>query len=460
MGNTENFGFKTLVDGDSFDQDGYKYTNDDRQLMDRLFLQMMEHDHTGTALAAELSDTSPNLDLETSDGNLAPGLRIYYRYSLVDVNGNESAASPIVYVDTPDPVAEPSVPVLSLASTGGTLLPGTYNYVLTAYTTANTLETKIGGIGYKTVNTGTSTNEITIAMPSLPSGATGFNIYRKGPGNPRYYYLASTTSTSYVDDGSVALTTSRTTPNSNRTYNTNKVIVSYPGATPSVPAGYTWKIYRTFDQSDWSYSLLHHVVEDTSPGIIDVEWSDRGESTSVGSPSEFAAIVSNPGKITLTNASEVEGSLPSGLLTVPYQLNFGQSGVVVEANGVLVWSCEFEHAEITHVRFSLGRDSVAVNDIEFDIKKYDSTIATPAWSTIFDDIPKILTGEWQSELYTSTAVAGANIIPLTRLVRGDALVVDITSANEDVATPTALGLTVSIHMMVKSGSETVSWDWS
>ena len=202
------------------------------------------------------------------------------------------------------------------------------------------------------------------------------------------------------------------------------------------------------------------MVEDTSPGIIDVEWSDRGESTSVGSPSEFAAIVSNPGKITLTNASEVEGSLPSGLLTVPYQLNFGQSGVVVEANGVLVWSCEFEHAEITHVRFSLGRDSVAVNDIEFDIKKYDSTIATPAWSTIFDDIPKILTGEWQSELYTSTAVAGANIIPPTRLVRGDALVVDITSANEDVATPTALGLTVTIHMMVKSGSETVSWDWS
>ncbi len=460
MGNTENFGFKTLVDGDSFDQDGYKYTNDDRQLMDRLFLQMMEHDHTGTALAAELSDTSPNLDLETSDGNLAPGLRIYYRYSLVDVNGNESAASPIVYVDTPDPVAEPSVPVLSLASTGGTLLPGTYNYVLTAYTTANTLETKIGGIGYKTVNTGTSTNEITIAMPSLPSGATGFNIYRKGPGNPRYYYLASTTSTSYVDDGSVALTTSRTTPNSNRTYNTNKVIVSYPGATPSVPAGYTWKIYRTFDQSDWSYSLLHHVVEDTSPGIIDVEWSDRGESTSVGSPSEFAAIVSNPGKITLTDAAEFEGSPPPGLITVPHQVNFGQSGTVTQQDGILVWSCEFEHAEITHVRFSLGRDSVAYDDIVFDIKKYDSAIATPAWASIFDGVAEILSGEWQSELYAATAVAGTNIIPETRLVRGDALVVDIVSANEDIATPTAIGLTVSIHMMVKSGSETVSWVWS
>lgn len=460
MGNTENFGFKTLVDGDSFDQDGYKYTNDDRQLMDRLFLQMMEHDHTGTAFAAELSDTSPNLDLETTDGNLAPGLRIYYRYSLVDVNGNESAASPIVYVDTPDPVAEPSVPVLSLASTGGTLLPGTYHYVLTAYTTANTLETKIGGIGYKTVNTGTSTNEITIAMPSLPSGATGFNIYRKGPGNPRYYYLASTTSTSYVDDGSVALTTSRTTPNSNRTYNTNKVVITYPGATPTVPTGYTWKIYRTFDQSDWSYSLLHHVVEDTSPGIIDVEWSDRGESTSVGSPSEFAAIISNPGKVTLTNASEVEGSLPPGLLTVPHQVNFGQSGVVTQADGVLIWSCEFEDAEITHVRFSLGRDSVASDDILFDIQKYDSTLATPAWSTIFDDVPKILSGDWQSELYEATAVAGVNIIPLTRLVRGDALVVDVVTANEEIATPTALGLTVSIHMMVRSGSETVSWDWS
>ena len=108
---------------------------------------------------------------------------------------------------------------------------------MTAYTTANTLETKIGGIGYKTVNTGTTTNEITITMPSLPTGATGFNIYRKGPGNPRYYYLASTTGSSYVDDGSTALTTSRTTPNNNRTFNTNKVIVTYPGATPAVPTG-------------------------------------------------------------------------------------------------------------------------------------------------------------------------------------------------------------------------------
>lgn len=452
MGNTENFGFKTLVDGDSFDQDGYKYTNADRQLMDRLFLQMMEHDHSGTAVAAELSDIAPNLDLETSDGNLSSGLRIYYRYSLVDVNGNESAASPIVYVDTPDSVAEPSAPVLSLASTGGTLLPGTYNYVLTAYTTANTLETKIGGIGYKTVNTGTSTNEITITMPSLPSGATGFNIYRKGPGNPRYYYLASTTGASYVDDGSVALTTSRTTPNSNRTYSTNKIVISYPGATPTVPDGYTWKIYRTFDQSDWSYSLLHHVVEDTSPGIIDVEWSDRGESTSVGSPSEFAAIMTNPAKISLVDAAEVEGSPPPGLLTIPHQITFGQPGVVVEENGILQWVCEFDEAEIVHVRAVLGRDSLAVNDITFDVDKWDNGLSS--WDSIFDpgDRPVIPIGDSTSGVVTPTAT--------TRLIGGDALVVNVAEANEDVATPTAIGFTFTVYMMVKSGSVTTSWDWT
>jgi hypothetical protein len=140
-------------------------------------------------------------------------------------------------------------------------------------------------------------------------------------------------------------------------------------------------------------------------------------------------------------------------------LNFGQSGVVTQADGVLVWSCEFEDAEITHVRFSLGRDSVSANGITFDIKKYDSAIATPAWATIFDGVPTILTGEWQSELYTTAVVGGPYLISPTRLVRGDALVVDVTWADEEIATPTGIGLTVTIHMMVKSGSETVSWDW-
>ena len=33
-------------------------------------------------------------------------------------------------------------------------------------------------------------------------------------------------------------------------------------------------------------------------------------------------------------------------------------------------------------------------------------------------------------------------------------------ANEDVATPTAIGFTFTVYLMVKSGSATTSWDWT
>lgn len=454
MGRTENFNLSTLGRGDSFDADGYKYTNEDRIVIDRLIRQAMEHTHDGATGAEADPSVPPDLTLGTSGGGIPAGVRLYYKYSLMDTNGSETAASPLAYIDTPNPVREPSAPTFTTASTGGILLPGTYYYVLTAYTTVSTLETMASKPNYTLLASATTTNTVTLTMPSLPSGATGFNIYRKGPGSPRYYYLASTTGTSYVDDGSDELTLSRTIPNTNRTFSANKVTITYPGATPAIPEGYTWKIYRSYDQSNWANSTLHHVVEETSvgSGVIVTEYEDLGEATSGGTPPEVSTFGFSPSKITLTDAQEIEGSPPPGLLTIPHQIAFGQPGVVVEENGILQWVCEFEEAEVVHVRAMLGRDSTAVNDITFDVEKWDDGLSS--WDSIFDpgDRPVIPLGGSSSGTVLPTTT--------TRLVRGDALVVNVAEANEDVATPTALGFTFTVYLMVKSGSVTTSWDWT
>ena len=70
---------------------------------------------------------------------MAAGLRFYYEYTLVDADGFESAPSPATFVDTQPPVAEPSAPTLSYVNDAGSLLPGSYSYVLSAYKAANTL---------------------------------------------------------------------------------------------------------------------------------------------------------------------------------------------------------------------------------------------------------------------------------------------------------------------------------
>lgn len=460
MGRTENFNLSTISRGGSFDEDSYKYTTQDRETIDRLLRLAMEHDHSGVGGTTADPTLPLLLNLETTGGALAAGLRLYYKYSLVDASGNETAASPLAYVDTPNPIKSPSAPTFTALPTGGSLLPGTYYYIITAYTTVNTLETLSSTSNYVLISSATTTNEITLTLPSLPSGATGFNIYRKGPGNPRYYYLASTTGSSYVDDGATALTLSRTIPSANRTFSANLIEISYPGVTPSVPAGCTWKIYRSYDQTNWTNSMLHHVVEETSvgSGVIVTSYDDIGEGTSAGVPPETSMFSSTPDKINLTDATETTGTLPPGLLTVPFEVAFGQPGVVVEETGLLVWTCEFEDAEIVHVRASLGRGSLAINDIVFDVMKYTALIDT--WGSVFDpgDRPTITTGGWRTAEVLPSSMLAATPTP-TRMVRGDALTLDVVTANEDVATPTALGLTFSILMLVRSESETVSVVW-
>ena len=450
MGTTDHYGLKRMGPGENFSDEGWKYTDGDRVLMDRLlYLGAEGHRHLG-AVADPPTTSTPTLTLSALSGSIPAGTRVYYKYTLVDVEGFESAASTEAYVDTASAIAEPAAVALSVSTTGGTLLPGQYYYVLTAYTTVNTNETKALYPAYVTVPAGTSTNRITLNMPTLPSGATGFNIYRKGPGEPRYYYLASTTlTTPYSDTGAIAEDCNRTVPVRNTTNGTNNVTIDIPTLDP----GYTWKVYRTYVAGFYNNSLVHHVVEETTEGsgIIADTYVDMGLATLTGAPPTTSQSVGGPPKIDLTDMTEVQGTLPmSGVSAYPYVAQFQVAGTLTAATGTFVWVCEFPQVTIEGVRAALGRGySPASQPVIVDVNAGDG--ATPTMTSIFtttNQQPRIRVGAQIGDRVTPTARVG--------LSEGDIVTIDIDQAGGG-ATPTDRDLTVSIYMLVHGYTSTTSF---
>jgi len=452
-GKTQRFGFNTLGPGDSMAADGFKFSDADIVLMDRLLAAAAEgHHHSGVPAV----DNTPTLPLslhQLSTGGWFPSSkRYYYRFTLVDAAGNETVGSPVTFADTPVALLDPSPPGLLPFTSGGTLSPGNYSYVLSAYTTATTLETKASKSANITLPIATSIGQITLTLPPL-GAATGFNIYRKTPNGARYLFLDSVTSAAdYVDDGSVHEDCNRTLPGTNTTNNQGMITITYPGATPVIPLGYTWKIYRTLNPNNWANSLLKHVVEDGSllippaPGVIVVSFSDLGSATGPGKPPVASQAIGNPSKVVLTDMAEVQGMLPPGGAVLSKQVTFTRPGILAAEAGRYTWLCPYDQAHITSVRAYLGVDSwPAATDVIVDVNKFGG--ATPTWSTIFTNQanrPRVAVG---------SQIGDAVVPDVISLVEGDLLSVDIDQAGGG-ATPVDFNLTVSVMMLVKDGSLT------
>jgi hypothetical protein len=365
-------------------------------------------------------------------------------------------ASTETYLDTPVQVVEPGAPGVTYLTTGGTHVGGDYYYGLSAYVGLSTNESKVVNTIYKSVVSTTLTNKITLSLPTLPSGASGFNVYRRAPGESKYFYLASvdmtvaTPPTTYVDTGSVTVDFGRTLPVKNTTNSSNSVTITYPGATPIVPTGYTWKIYRTYVNSNYARSLLKQVVEysgEATPTIL-TSYVDTGINTSVGEPKTSTTLISNPSKIDFDDAAEVENVLPPANIVFRHIEEWIYDGVLSVRTGTYAWVCPFEEAYIIGVRCNLGVGYVpASTAVIIDVNKYNSTAATPSWSTIYStqaNRPRVLVG----------AYSGALTVPNTRtLVSGDMLSVDIDQAGGG-ATPTDRNLLVQVLMYFKDSTAT------
>jgi hypothetical protein len=448
-GFTDHYGWAYLGAGDSLSFQNYKFTNADRHDLDeKVWLGAEGHRHLGT-ITLEGPATAPVLTASTTGGTLPGSSRIYYRWSWVDPDNVEAPASPSTFVDTAAAISPPGLGTISTSPTGGVLEPGNYYYVFTAYQGASTVETTAGSYHYIAVPAGTSTNTITITLPSLPTGATGLNVYRKKPNQTHYYHLdtlvfGATPPTTFTDDGNIDDDCDRTLPTSNTTNASNSVVVDISTASPAIPAGYTWKVYRSYDNAEWTATLIAHVTTlvGATPTAVQT-YTDTGVAATGSSP-RLSNEQNNPSKVILTDSLEVQGVLPPANHVQSHPVEFVMPGPVVEVTGTVVWRCPFDHAYIKEVGLNLGRDSVpAFQPVTVDVNKYDGVAET--WGSVFtvSALPTVPVGE----------SFGTFVEPDVRyLVKGDALSVDVTQAGGG-ATPTDSDLFVSVTLWVWQSEE-------
>jgi len=324
MTSTPNFHLKKLGQGEHMSDEGYKFSDADRDTIDRLLALGATHHHTGASPSSYADGLgAPTLTAHVAGGSIPAGVRVFYKVALVDPNGFESVAGPESYVDMPAAIAIPAAPALELDDAGGTLLPGNYYYVLSAYDPLNTQETPGGQAAYFPVPSG-ATNAIILHFPSPPSGATGYNIFRQKPGGSRPVYLDSVTITdgatpdNYVDDGSVTEDGNRRVPTVNSTRSQNSIDVDLPGAVSPLADGWTWRVYRTYAANSYLNSLLRWVVDETSEGsgVITTTTTDIGGGTVVGAPKDTATNPASPDKVDL--ATETTGVLPAAQIPTTF----------------------------------------------------------------------------------------------------------------------------------------------
>ena len=168
---TPYFGFKELGPGEFFADDDYKFGRADRRYMDLLFHVLMTHDHSGEVTSIAEPEDSPVVELsdEPGIGLLPAGQRVFYKYTYVDADGFESAVSPEVFIDTRSPLPTPDRATLSRGSVGGSMAPGAYFYVLSAWDGATTLESKAGPSVTTTLPAGFPCPQVRGMPPSTPS---------------------------------------------------------------------------------------------------------------------------------------------------------------------------------------------------------------------------------------------------------------------------------------------------
>lgn len=443
-----------MSSGDSFADGNYKYTQADRLKIDQgLYLGVEGHTHQGEVVLVDPPGDPLTLAQSATGGTLPSGVRIYYVATFVDADGNESIGNTEAYVDTPDGITEPAAPTASSTTTGGTLEPGSFYYVLSAYQTSTTVETLALYPVLITVPTGTSTNEITLTLPAVPSGATGFNVYRRRPGYSHYYYLdtvdmsVATPPSTYVDDGSVAEDCDRGLPDAASTNATNSVLVTLVN---TVPADHTWKLYRTYDNTDYSISYLTELVAVGATPTVPTTYTDAGTAVAAGAPPTSTGSFGSPSKILLTSGREVQGILPAGMAVYPFEITFFFEGVLEVSQGSTVWVCEFPEAEIICCRASLGRGFVpASDDVIVDVNK-GAASATPSFSTIFT------TAANRPRVYVNQQIGERATPDVYTLVQGDTLTVDVDQIGGG-ATPTDRDLTVTVSLLAHGYPTTSSF---
>jgi hypothetical protein len=409
----------------------YKFGTADRELLDRLITQIAEnHHHTGAASAgADTPPPAPQLVVQPTGGSIAANVAVSYRYALVDAD-RESIASLPATIYTPPPVLPPvNGPVLDRAQ--GVLMTGDYLYAVSAYTYDTIRETPISTAIRITLIEIAGVN---VTLPSPPSGATGFNIYRKGPTDRELHYLLSVdiATVTYHDNGAAIFDPLRGLPTANTTSSSNSITVR-----PGVSLSGTWKVFRTYDPSHWDDTL---VVWSGDAEVVDTGWSPQ-----TGSPLAGGTALGAPPKIDL--GRETIGSSPSATTPTSEVVEFTFAGPVEAGLGPWQWVNDFDRARVLNFRANLGR-SATPGSQPVKVALERSWIGATAWSRYADSggnalVSPIYPGESLGDRADVSGNEGSLLYP------GDCLRPAVLQSGGAPHTDT--DLVVSVQLAVKHG---------
>lgn len=411
----------------------YKFGTADRDLLDRLITQIVEnHHHNGAApVGADTPPPAPQLVVHPTGGSIAANVPVSYRYALVDID-HETIGSLAATIYTPPPVPPPvNGPVLDRAQ--GVLMTGDYLYAVSAYTYDPIRETPTSTAIRITL---VDIAGVMVTLPSPPSGATGFNIYRKGPTDRDLHYLISVdiTAVTYHDNGSATRDPLRGLPTANTTSSSNSITVR-PGV--SLGYGVTWRVFRTYNSSTWDDTL---VVWSGDTEVVDTGWTPQ-----TGSPLGGGTMLGSPPKIDL--GRETTGASPS--LTTPSSevVEFTFAGPVHPGLGSWQWVNDFDRARVLNFRANLGRGATPGSQpVKVALER--SWVGATAWRRYADSGGNPLV----STIYQGDSLgsrADASGYEGTLLYPGDCLRPAILQSGGAPESDT--DLVVSVQLVVKHG---------
>jgi hypothetical protein len=292
-GTTPRFGFNFFGAGTpgTITDNGQKYTSLDRLLLDRLLASVETHHHRYVPPTSGLA-TAPTTTLITTGGQLSAGYTYYYKVAVVDLEGNESIASPEAAQGTPTPLQPPAMPGLSSMpeESAGVLTPGYYYYALTAL--RGTEESVIGPAAM--VNLVVGETAVLLDLPTY-GAAHSFRVWRMGSQDAGFTRIGivDTPGDIFVDDGSTpadpcACDPGVAPPAFNTGISNYAIDVELP-VSVDVTKIRSWKIYRSNYAGIYGAgSLVHEVVErtdewDMTSPLVTV-WTDTGLGLQVGQP--------------------------------------------------------------------------------------------------------------------------------------------------------------------------------
>jgi hypothetical protein len=228
MNNTNFAGLTQLAPGEPLSTDGFAFQSVDPAVTDFLLnVGVQTHRHNARpALDAPASAASA---VVASGGLLPPDQSIVFTYTLLDDRGGETLPAPGVSVVTFPRIPEPTQgPSGTVDYSAGSLLAGTYHYVLT-YRDSTGHETGTSPYAAFTRDPGFASGRVLFAglNSSMPAGAVGWRLYKSSL-TGAYKLLAQGTGATFIDDGTVPADAATSAPTVNRTGSFSRAEITIP----------------------------------------------------------------------------------------------------------------------------------------------------------------------------------------------------------------------------------------